>query len=207
MRYYIYLDRQLLRTLFAVLENINFNIEVIEFAEKKSYSNSNEINIDPCLENGKAQECFEENNEKRKCKNNNFNNEKLRVGYDKGIVYNIQTEKKYINISDITDMKNINFYHKLILNIERSNFSRDNLRLYIEEGVASQYNKEKSDLKENEGFFNINDTCIWYDKLKLDIDVNILIDFKSKIKVIGYLINNIDGKSEKLVKAIAIYIE
>ena len=114
MRYYIYLDKDFLRTLFAILDDSNFNIDVVEYAVRKSYTNNNEISLDPSLENGCSYENFNKvEKDKKDSRDNNYNNKRLRIEYDKGISYNIQTERKYINISDITDMKNINFYHKL----------------------------------------------------------------------------------------------
>lgn len=170
MRYYIYLDKTFLRTIFASMGEIDFNIDVIEYSVIKSYTNNNNLSIDPCMENGNNCEVFKDNvKDVKKTRNNSFNNEKIRVGYDKGVSCNIQTERKYINISDITDMKNIEFYHKLINNIENINNNRSDSRIYEEEGYITTYINEnnRSDenyFGENEGFFRINDTCIWYDK-------------------------------------------
>ena len=50
MRYYIYLDKPFLRTLFAILDESSFNIDVVEYAVRKSYTNNNELSLAPTLE-------------------------------------------------------------------------------------------------------------------------------------------------------------
>lgn len=212
MRYYIYLDKPFLRTLFAVLDESNFNIDVFEYAVRRSYTNNKELSLDPSLENGKSCEIFKDNDkDKKRAKNSNFNNERLRVGFEKEVSCNVQTEKKYINISDIVDMKNIGFYHKLIVNIENINKDRSDNRLYIDEGYITVYDKDNSRENENkfdskDGFFRIDNTCIWYDKEKLQGDINLLSCMSCKIKVVGYLVSCIES-SNKVVKALAIFIE
>ncbi len=211
MRYYIYLDRPFLRTLFAILDESSFNIDVVEYAVRKSYTNNNELSLDPSLENGISCEIFDETKkDEKKTKSNNFNNERLRVGYDKGTSYNVQTERKYINISDITDMKNINFYHKLVDNVENINKDRKDSRLCEEEGYITIYesenNRSNNYFGENEGFFRINNTCVWYDKEKMNTDIRLLSKMSCKIKVEGYLVNCLDSK-KRIIKALAIFIE
>ena len=172
----------------------------------------NELSLDPTLENGKSCEVSKDNEkDKKRTRNNNFNNERLRVGFDKGISYNIQTERKYINISDITDMKNIGFYHKLIVNIENINTDRDDNRLHTEYGYITIYETENKREEENqfsskEGFFRIGNTCIWYDKEKIQTDINLLSRMSCKIKVVGYLVNCLENNN-KILKALAMYIE
>lgn len=212
MRYYIYIDKPFLRTIFASMGKLDFNIDVIEYSIKKSYTNNNNVALDPCIENGNNCEIFKDTTKgEKKTKNNSFNSKKIRFGYGKGVSCNIETERKYINISDISDMKNIGFYHKLINNIEEINGSRKDNRLYKEEGYITTYNSEnlrdeEKYFSDNEGFFRINNTCIWYDKKKLQSDINLLSLMSCKIKVVGYLVNCLES-SNKVVKALAIFIE
>ena len=204
MRYYIYLDRIFIRTLFAVLDDFDFDIDVVEYAVRKSYTNNNEISVDPSFENGNSSDTFKEIEKlKNNTKKNSFSNERLRLGFDKGITYNIQTERKYINISDITDMKNISFYHKLVSRLEDMNDIKKDSRLYVEEGNIIMYDNIKED---NEGFFRINNTCIWYDKENIRLNILRLYRMNCKVKVVGYVVNE-DGENGKVVKALAIYIE
>lgn len=210
MRYYIYLDRIFIRTLFAVLDDFDFDIDVVEYAVRKSYTNNNEISVDPSFENGNSCDIFKEIEKPRNnTKKNNFSNERLRLGFDKGITYNIQTERKYINISDITDMKNISFYHKLVSSLEDMNDIKKDNRLYIEEGNIIMYDNIKEDnniINDNEGFFRINNTCIWYDKKIIKYDISKLSYMNCKVKVVGYILNE-DSETGKVVKALAIFIE
>ena len=210
MRYYIYLDRVFIRTLFAVLDDFDFDIDIVEYAVRKSYTNNNEISVDPSFENGNSSDTFKEIEKlKNNTKKNNFSNERLRLGFDKGITYNIQTERKYINISDITDMKNISFYHKLVSSLEDMNDIKKDNRLYIEEGNIIMYDNIKEDnniINDNEGFFRINNTCIWYDKEIIKLDIFKLYQMNCKVKVVGYVVNE-DDETGKVVKALAMYIE
>ena len=211
MRYYIYLDRVFIRTLFAVLDDFDFDIDIVEYAVRKSYTNNNEISVDPSFENGNSNDTFKEiDKTKNNTKKYNFSNEKLRLGFDKGITYNIQTERKYINISDITDMKNISFYHKLVSSLEDMNDIKKDNRLYIEEGNIIMYDNIKEDnnniISDNDGFFRINNTCIWYNKENIKYDISKLSYMNCKVKVVGYILNE-DKEQKKVVKALAMYIE
>ena len=60
MRYYIYLDRVFIRTLFAVLDDFDFDIDIVEYAVRKSYTNNNEISVDPSVDNGNTHDTFKE---------------------------------------------------------------------------------------------------------------------------------------------------
>ena len=209
MRYYIYLDRTFLRTLFAVLDDFDFNIDIIEYAVRKSYTSNNDVSIDPSVENGKSCDTFKEiEKSKNSLKKNNFTNERIRVGFDKGVTYNVQTERKYINVSDMTDMKNISFYHKLVLNVEKFNKEKRDRRIYIEEGKIITYdeNIQNTNINQTDGFFRINNTCIWYDKKNIQLDILMLSKMNCKVKVVGYVINTCE-KENIVIKALAIYIE
>ena len=47
---------------------------------------------------------------------------------------------------------------------------------------------------------------IWYDKEKLQTDINLLSSMSCKVNVVGYVINCLED-SKKVVKPMAIYIE
>ena len=208
MRYYIYLDKPFLRTILASMGEIGFDIDVIEYSVIKNYSNNKKIAFDPCIENGNNCEAFKES-DKCKRKKGNFNSKKIRVGFDNGEAYNIQTERKYINISDITDMKNIGFYHKLITKIENIENRGEKSRIYEKTGYITVYqsrNEDHTEYSGNDGFFRIYDVCIWYDKEKLQTDINLLSSMSCKVNVVGYVINCLED-SKKVVKPMAIYIE
>ena len=50
MRYYIYLDKVFLRTLFGALDKFDFKIDVMEYSIRKSYTKNNEVRLEPCIE-------------------------------------------------------------------------------------------------------------------------------------------------------------
>ncbi len=208
MRYYIYLDKPFLRTILASMGEIGFDIDVIEYSVIKNYSNNKKVAFDPCIENGNNFEVFKENDICKR-KNGNFTSNKIRIGFDNGETYNIQTERKYINISDITDMKNIGFYHKLITKIENIKNRDEKSRIYEKTGYIKVYksrNEDSIEYSNKDGFFRIDDICIWYDKEKMQADINLLSRMSCKINIVGYVINCLED-SKKVVKPMAIYIE
>src|SRR5574344_836367 len=203
------MDRPFLRTLFSVVEEFHFNIEVFEYAIRNSYHNKRDIAIDTSIENRSTNECYDKNDNLIKEKNNKYNNEKLRVEYENGVAYNVETEKRYLNIADITDMKSIGFYHNLVKEIENLKDKTHN-RIYYEEGYINIYDKKEREEKmwsEKEGFFRINNKCIWYDKTKMETDIELLLSMSCKIKVIGYMINCLEKRQDIIIKALAMYIK
>lgn len=216
MRYYLYLDRIFLRVLFSALETTDFNIEIVEFAVRQSNGTRNEIAISPHFEKGNDfNESLRNTNDedKKECGNHsgNFSKEQVGVsyGYEDKCFY--ETERRYINIEDITDMKNTNFYHKLIENV-RTNVINEESRICEIIGFIQPFprNSVYSNLDGEDGkngFLYINDTYIWYDKSKLEGDVKILSQMACKVRVIGYMMNCLELKEHKVLKAIAIFID
>lgn len=209
MRYYIYLDKDFLRTLFSIISDANFNIDVFEFSVRNSYTINNNISLDPSVERSKDCEDFSKKDWKEDCSSSARDNigERKRVGvsYDNGNSYNYQTERKYLNITDITDMKNMAFYHDLFEKIKQ-NTSRDaNTRIFREEGFIKINNSREFET-DRDKFFMINDSFIWYEKEKLNGDINILQEMACKVNVVGYKMNCLESENN-ILKAIAIYIE
>lgn len=215
MRYYIYLDKAFLRTLFSVIDTSNLDIEVVEYSIRKSFSKSNDIGLEPNIEKNKENE----NDNMFKCKDDiqerkrksNFNRERLTVSYNRSNSSNVQTERKYINIEDISQMKNTEFYHKLIEQI-RNNSRDSNNRIYEELGYITLYDNTRDNnidngINDNDGFFRIDNTCIWYDKSLLQGNIALFSKMSCKIRVIGYVINCIEDTDKRIVKAIAMYID
>ena len=209
MRYYIYLDKQFLRTLFSIYQNSDFDIEVIEYSVRKSFTSNNEVRVEPCIENMCDGEeicrCDTVKEESRSSRNSNLNKERVGVLYDKGNAYNIQTERKYLNIEDISDMKNISFYHKLLGKIIDS-VRDDKSRIIEESGYIKICNNEIFENEKN-NFFMINETFVWFDNTLLQGDISLLSQMACKIKVLGYIMSCKESKNRKIVKAIAMYIE
>ena len=210
MRYYIYLDKEFLKTLFAIFKESDFNIDVFEFTVRNSYTLNNNISVDPTLERGNESEDHsrKEWDEKFSSSARDSNSKRNRVGisYDNGNSYNYQTERKYLNITDITDIKNMAFYHDLFEKI-KSDTSRDaTKRIYIEKGFIKINNKRNIDLNINK-FFMINNSFVWYDNSKLDGDIDLLSQMSCELNVVGYKMNCAEDENNKILKAIAMYIE
>ena len=225
MRYYLYLDKDFLKSLFSVIENAEFNIDVFEFTVRNSYTLNNNMSLSPSIEKSKDSEDFSKKDFKENytstARDSNANRKRFGISYDNGNSYNYQTERKYLNISDITDMKNIAFYHDILEKIKNNMRDENDSRIYNEVGfVKSNKNRDmqnglSSNLNGN--FFMINDTFIWYEKDKLKSDIELLEQMSCKIHVIGYKMNcdendsdnnmNLEVKKNNILKAIAIYIE
>lgn len=211
MRYYLYIDKEFLQTLISVFDDTDFNIEVVEFSIRKSFTKNNGFLIDPCVENISQCEEFsregthDDNGGKKK---DSVGKEKLGARFDHGNSYNVQTEKRYLNIEDITSMKNIHFYHKLLEKIR--NMGEECSRI-IEECGYIKVNKSSDNILNsnnvNDDFFMVNDCFIWIDKSKLRGDLNLLSEMSCNVRVIGYMMNCENIKCNNIIKAIAIFIE
>lgn len=212
MRYYIYLDREFLRILFSVLGEDNFNIEVLEYSLRKSVTTNNELSLEPSLENiNDCENSCKNESEKsdlKYLKNGEFNKEKLEVSYDKSKSCNVQTEIKYINIEDVSDIKNTSFYHKLLEDL-RKNINDNTSRIVEEVGYIKIENSlNRIEVKENnDDFFMINESFVWIDNTKLQGNLKLLSLMGCEIKVIGYMMNCKNSNNGKILKAIAIFIE
>ena len=120
--------------------------------------------------------------------------------------YNVITEEKYINISDISEIKNIEFYHNLIESLRKlkNGATRENSKVVEEEGKIEKIFENRS---YEDNIFNINNSYVWYDKEKSLIDMNLFSNVCGEVKVLGYNINEDAKRSNKMLKAIAIYVE
>lgn len=194
MRYYIYIDKDLIKNLIATYGNFNFNIDVVEYSVQKNCGNINNIRVEPRKENM----C---DADKGNVKRNSTG-----FGVDSGMTYNVITEEKYINISDISEIKNIEFYHNLIENLRKlkNGATRENSKVVEEEGKIEKIFENRS---YEDNIFNINNSYVWYDKEKSLIDMNLFSNVCGEVKVLGYNINEDAKRSNKMLKAIAIYVE
>ena len=213
MRYYIYLDKCFLRSLFAIVDDSNFNIEVVEYSIRKSNTVNNQLSVDPHKENildedkssvnSSIDEKTKKSHEQRK-RDEKINKCGIDARYGTGNSSTIETERRYINIEDITDMKNGKFYHELIRKLETDNY-KNQKRIIWEEGYITLYNKEES-TKSLDDFFILNEKYIWYNTDILQSDIKLLTQTNCKIKVVGFVMNCLE-KEEKVIKAIAMFIE
>ncbi len=228
MRFYMYIDRDFLKNLVSVAGNIDFNIQFIEFSVEDNCINKDEMSLRPFIEQvgdkakeirGRERRQKVKDGDEEKDKHDDDDREKttrdgiankhgVGVSYETSKTTSFSREKKYINIEDISDMKNINFYHNLIESIR--NTTRDSENNICEEyGYLDSlgYLRNENEFGDDCKIFKVNNTYIWYDKSKLVSDINFLSNISSKINVVGYTINKDERSGNKIAKAIAIYIE
>lgn len=181
MRWYLYINKSLIRCIAAELNNISLNIDVFEYSEKVSYTTNCNTNIRPGIENNFKYE-------QEKCEK--IDRTRVDVSGEKGKLYNVQIEKRYINIEDISMIKNNGFYYKIIENLE------EDKRVKNITGIVE----------------NIVDNTFYISNNKVIIDkeekgtIDEIREYKCELNVLGYRINCIEEK-EAIYKAIALYIE
>ena len=209
MRYYLYLDRYFLRTLFSVLSDLDINIEVIEYSIRKSSTVNNHVSASPYNESASDSErgkSREEKSVQKRYRNAILSKKGIRGDIESSNISTVETQKRYINIEDITEMKNTNFYHSLVEKICNNNYLLDT-RIYIDIGNIELNNTDILNCnKDSNGIFLLNGKYIWYDKSILKTDIEILAKMECEVKVVGYVISSLK-KEKKAIKAIAIYIE
>ncbi len=211
MRYYLYLDRCFLRNLFSVVDDNGFDIEVFEYSVRKSNTKNNQISVDPCIEN--FCECEDEKQNAKdkelfkRLKDSNFTKKRTGASYSSFDSSTIETQRRYINIEDITEIKNNCFYHDLIKRLT-SKYKNEKNRVVEEVGFIQKYNNEYEKIKisDKNGFFLINDKLIWFYNELLEGDIDILSEMACEIRVIGYTMNCLNA-DKNVIKAIGIYIE
>ena len=82
--------------------------------------------------------------------------------------------------------------------------TRENSKVVEEEGKIEKIFENRS---YEDNIFNINNSYVWYDKEKSLIDMNLFSNVCGEVKVLGYNINEDAKRSNKMLKAIAIYVE
>lgn len=211
MRYYIYLDKCFIRNLFSIVENLDFNIEVVEYSVRKSSTINNQVSVNPTNEkicsNGKDFAPKEKEDVQMRLRDEDMSKKCMSTQAGYADSSTIETQKRYINIDDITDMKNDNFYHQLVEKLNNKEL-RNNSRIEIEEGLIKLYDRYdiNREMKKSGSFFMLNKKYIWYEEELLKSDIELLAQIGCKIKVIGYKMNCLE-KEEHIIKAIAMFIE
>lgn len=229
MRYYLYLDKIFLKSLFAAISETDFDIEIVEFSTQKSYSTTQDISLEPTIEKVLEKECEDEKgkevenkkeseNSKVGKKNKSFDRDKninkIEMSLDQSNTYQTSTSRRYINIDDISEIKNDNFYHKLVDKLYKKLEDEENMcyecGCIYPYRLRSKYETQRDetdDLSKGNKFFRINNTYVWVDSTKLEADLMFLSNITDRVHVLGYNINNNKIGNFKIAKAIAIYIE
>ena len=124
-----------------------------------------------------------------------------------GISSNTTTERRYINISDVTDIKNISFYNNLIDRLKEMSQgeNRAQNRIIEQQGSIRKVRLSRDDTNNN--LFLINNNYVWCDNKNSQTDMDFFTNMCGEVKVIGYNINENKTRNVNVLKAIAIYIE
>lgn len=215
MRYYLYLDKEFLKSLFASISEVDFDIEIMEFSVQKGETLTKDINIAPNANEMVGNASWQRNgkdggdkDDKNECRKQVTGGVTFFAGEKN--TYNTVVERRYINIEDVSGIKNLAFYNKLVNKLEK--ICNEENSLCIENGkicpckLKNLY-KDIDDRQypKNNQFFYINDKYIWIDSNNLVTDLFFLSTITSEVKVIGFAINKINNI--QIVKAVAIFIE
>lgn len=211
MRYYIYLDKDFLKSLFASIAETNFDIEIMEFSIQKGETVTRDINFTPSVDKNSGFSKSKKIDEKTECREENRKqkNSGMNIFAGESNTSNTTVERRYINIEDVSGIKNLSFYNKLIIKLE--GLCNDKSKLCLENGnicpckLKNMYDAENERAySENNKFFYINNKYIWLEEDKLVTDLLFLSNITSEVKVVGFKINKINNI--EIVKAVAIYI-
>lgn len=181
MRLYIYLNKELIKCIVPKISDISFDIDFFEYSERRGYTANNNTSIRPEIENNTKKE-----NNKVEC----FDKARIGVSGEKGVLCNLQIEKRYINIEDVSSMKNNKFYYDILEKIPLDNRLKKNTGKIKELKNNSFYIRRDKYLIDEETYKN-------------------LIEFfenSCDITVVGYKINCLNEFFD-VYKVICIYIE
>ena len=209
MRYYIYIDKDFIKNIFASEEISNFDIEIIDYSIQEGETIQKSNNVSPRAyfsedEFNEKENILENDNKKKKRKGDirRRNDKSLDISTNNANTYNKVIEKRYINIEEVSDIKNINFFHKMIKNIE---YKCENYtdKLVYENGTVIFYKFISNENKENILLY-INNKYFWIDIKLLKCDINMLTILKSNLNICGYLLNT--NTYNQVIKVISIYM-
>lgn len=181
MRLYIYLNRDIIKSVAPKITDISFDIDFFEYSEKRGYSTNCNTSVRPGFE--KNEKCDHEKRE-------SFDKSRIDISGEKGTLCNVQIEKRYINIEDVSDIKNNSFYYNIVEKLPIDN------RIKKIEGRISELTQRSFNMGINK--FLINE----------EIYKNLIEIFENgcDICVIGFKINCLNAQND-VFRTIAIYIE
>lgn len=181
MRLYIYLNKELIKSIAPKLSNLNFDVDFFEYSEKQAYTTNNNTYIRPEIENNTKKECN---------KIESFDKARLGVSGEKGILCNFEIEKRYINIDDVSNIKNNKFYYEILEKIPFDNRLKKNVGRIKE--------------LENNSFYIGSNKYLIDDRIYKDLIE--LFENSCEVNVIGYKINCLN-ETYDVFKVVCIYIE
>ena len=181
MRLYIYLNKEVIKCIAASMKNISFDIDFFEYSEKRGYTTNGNTWIRPEIENE-----IRRREDQKDCSNET----KICVSKEHGILCNLEYQKRYINIEDVSSIKNNCFYYNILESIPLDD------RVKKTTGIISKFTEKNFFIGKNKYLI---DKDIYMDLY--DIYENIC-----EITVIGYKMN-CQSSDIDIFKVISIYIE
>lgn len=181
MRLYIYLNFDIAKCMAARMSDVSFDIDFFEYSEKRGYTTNNNTFIRPEFENNQRHIA-----DKVEC----YDKSRVDVSHEKGNLCNVEIQKRYINIEDVSSIKKNKLYYDIIDKLTFDN------RVKKLNGKITELNEKYFKMDENK--FLINKEI--YDKL-IDIYEN-----SCDITTIGYKINCLNAEND-IFRVISIYIE
>jgi len=178
---YFYINKEFIKRIAARISDISFDIDFFEYSERRGYTTNDNTIVRPEFEKG---------TEKREEGTNCFNRNKVGVSGEKGVLRNLEIVKRYINIEDVSDIKNNKFYYNILENVSED----ERLRKIV--GIIEKIEDDE---------FIINGDKFIIDK-KECTELEEIYANNCEVNVLGYKINclNLD---KNIFKVIAIYIE
>ncbi len=172
------MDRDIIKCLAPKISNISFDIDFFEYSEKRGYTTNNTTCIRPDIEK-----------ESKKDGCGNYR-KRLGVSEDLGVLCNTEIVKRYINIEDVSSIKNNNFYYSIIEKIDTDERIKS---------IKGQISK----LDGNVFYIDTNKFLIASEAQERLIE---MYNNSCEVTCLGYKINCLNSKND-VFKTIAIFIE
>ena len=158
MRLYLYLNKEYLKLIAPKILNLSLDINYYEYSERRSCTSNDNIGVRPEIR-------FSE--EKK-------SDGKVEIIKDNSQISNVEITKRYINIEDITQIKNNYLYFNIIENL----IEDDNIVLLC--GIIESIDEDNT--------FVINNSLVIYNKECDDI-IKELYKYKCQIKCFVFKLN------------------
>ncbi len=183
MRYYLYRDVDLIKEIYSQFIDLDIELDEIDHIDARTIFQEDGIFVEP---------------EGKICKEDK--NNRIKMGARSNGSTSITRISDFSNMQDVKEIYNRRFYHKLIENLRNQKIKCPGI--HIESGKIN-YMQASGEVMDH--FIEVNGTYVWFERNKMDNDIQILSRITREIDVIGCLIKEADNDSPKIIKAIAMY--
>ena len=198
--YILYQDKQFLKDIYAQLF-----VELPDFGEIAYIgATTHKLSKDYCLDGEQANMIDKRCNvvEEDKFEKNRKNDIRKKVRLNICDTNEESQIREYANIREIKEMNNMLFYKKIIKRLVREyEEGKCTTLLYIKDKVLMY-----DDYKESEDVFvKMGGCCIWLKREYMDTTAINIANVMGTVNMIGYVLEEGDGRTPKVIKALAIY--